>query len=195
MQLRTLALILLASAYFLPALPVMAAKTSGSETQVAQSAEEGQAKKPQAPTKTTSQQFGGWTFTCSYFEKSTHCVLVQKMVGKDKKQVLLSAIVSIAKEGGAELVLQVPTGLDLLPGLELAVDGKAAGKAVYRACAPRICEASIPLDKALLNKLAAGKQLSLTMTGMRGKKVKIDMPLASFTEAYTAFQKEVTKAN
>jgi invasion protein IalB len=195
MHSRTFAFILLATACSLPVIPAMAAKTTGTEAQIAQSTQEGQDKKPQAPLKTTSQQFGGWAFTCSYFEKSTHCVLVQKMVGKDKKQVLVSAIVSIAKEGGAELVLQVPTGLDLTPGLELAVDGKTAGKAVYRACAPRICEASIPLDKALLNKLAAGKQLTLTMTGMRGKKVKVEMPLASFTEAYTAFQKEVTKTN
>jgi invasion protein IalB len=195
MHLKTFALILLATAYSIPVLPALAAKTAGTETQVAQSADESQAKKPPTPLKTTTQQFGGWAFTCSYFEKSTHCVLVQKMVGKDKKQVLVSAIVSIAKVGGAELVLQVPTGLDLTPGLELAIDGKAAGKAVYRACSPRICEASVPLDKALLNKLAAGKQLALTMTGMRGKKIKVDMPLASFTEAYTAFQKEVTKTD
>ena len=184
-----------ATVFSVSALPFAMAKTAAPETQMAQTNQDDQAAKPAAPQKTMTQQFGGWAFTCSYFQDSTHCVLVQKMVGKDKKQVVASAIVTIAKEGGAELVLQVPTGLDLTPGLELAIDGKSVGKAAYRACAPRVCEASIPLDKGLLNKLAAGKLLALTMTGMRGKKVKIDMPLTSFTEAYTAFQKEVTKTN
>lgn len=149
-------------------------------------------QKASSPVKKTTETIGTWTLTCATQDEKTRCGLQQQLANKKNKQVVASAIIRIAKDGGAELVLETPTGILLAPGVTIAVDGQEAGKAPFTACAPRGCEASITIDQNLINALAKGKAFSVTVKSIRGKDLSLQFQLDGFTKAYAAFKKGVT---
>jgi invasion protein IalB len=108
------------------------------------------------------------------------------------QQVIAAAAVRISKDGGAELLVQAPTGVVIAPGVKLSVDGQETAKAPFTACAPRACEAIFKIDQNLINSLAKGKALAATVETLRGKSANIEFQLDGFVKAYAAFKKGVT---
>lgn len=153
------------------------------------------AEQPKAadPVKKTTETIGTWTVICSEAAEKSRCVAQQQLANTKNKQVVAAALVRLSKEGGAELVLQTPSGVILAPGVTLTVDGEEAGKAPFEICAPRGCEASLLINQDLINKLAKGKSFTVTVQSMRGKSVALEFQLDGFTKAYAAFKNGVTK--
>ena len=143
--------------------------------------------------KTTTETIGSWTVTCSEGGKAKRCVMQQRLATKEKRQVVASATVRVPQEGGAELVIAMPTGVVIAPGMVLAIDGKEAAKAAFRTCGPRACQASVAIDQNLINTLAKGKTLGATVQTLRGKPLGLQFTLEGFTKAYAAFKKGVSQ--
>lgn len=160
---------------------------------VAQEQDSGTKKQDTGPVKTTTEQIGKWTLTCSTASSKTRCLVQQKLASKKNNQVVASARVQIGKDGSAELVFDAPTGVLIAPGVALKVDDKDAGVASFRACGPRGCEASAVIDQNLINTLASGKVLAITVQSVRGKGLTMQFQLDGFTKAYAAFKKAITQ--
>lgn len=172
------------------AMPVLTGEVRAQDQSTDQTA---QPPKDQPPVKTTTETIGNWTLACSTSGESTRCAIQQSLANSKTNQVVASATVRIAKQGGAELMFETPTGVELAPGVVVAVDGQEAGKAPFTACAPRGCGASIMIDQALINSLAKGKVLSIALRSIRGKTVTLEFQLEGFTKAYAAFKSGNTK--
>ena len=90
-------------------------------------------------------------------------------------------------------MFDTPTGIMITPGVALKVDDKDAGTATIRACGPRACEAAAVIDQNLINSLAAGKVLSISVQSVRGKDLSLQFQLDGFTKAYGSFKKAITQ--
>ena len=145
-----------------------------------------------AGAKTTTETIGSWTVTCSEGGEVKRCVMQQRLATKEKRQVVASATIRVTKEGGAELIIAMPTGVVIGPGIALAVDEGEAATAAFRTCGPRACQGAVSIDQALINKLAKGKTLGATVQTLRGKPLGLQFTLDGFTKAYTAFKKGVS---
>jgi invasion protein IalB len=143
--------------------------------------------------KTTTETIGSWTVTCSEGGKANRCVMQQRLATKEKRQVVASATIRVTKEGGAELIIAMPTGVVIGPGMAVTVDEAEAGKAAFRTCGPRVCQAAVSIDQDLINKLAKGKTLGATVQTLRGKPLGLQFTLDGFTKAYSAFKKSVSQ--
>jgi invasion protein IalB len=146
-----------------------------------------------AGAKTTTETIGSWTVTCSEGGEVKRCVMQQRLATKEKRQVVASATIRVTKEGGAELIIAMPTGVVIGPGIALAVDEGEAATAAFRTCGPRACQGAVSIDQALINKLAKGKTLGATVQTLRGKPLGLQFTLDGFTKAYTAFKKGVSQ--
>lgn len=146
-----------------------------------------------AGAKTTTETIGSWTVTCSEGSKGKRCIIQQRLATKEKRQVVASATIRLTQEGGAELIIAMPTGVVIGPGMALAVDGEDAAKAAFRTCGPRACQAAVIIDQDLINKLAKGTALGATVQTLRGKPLGLQFTLEGFTKAYAAFKRGVTQ--
>ncbi len=100
-------------------------------------------------------------------------------------QVLASAAVRGFKgEQRRSLLIAVPTGMVLEPGVLVQVDGGDAEKAEYQVCLETACWAERAVSDAFITSMKSGSTMRLTAYNREGKQVPFDMSLSGFTAAY-----------
>lgn len=100
-------------------------------------------------------------------------------------QVLASAAVRGFKgEQRRSLLIAVPTGMVIEPGVMVQVDGGEAEKAEYQVCLESACWAERSLSPEFINEMKAGSTMRLTSYNREGKQVPFDIALSGFTNAF-----------
>jgi len=82
------------------------------------------------------------------------------------------------------LVVAVPPGMLLKPGLQVQVDGNKPTKAAYSICFPNLCFAEAEVNAGYVGALKAGNNLIVTTLTQQAKPIKFDISLAGFTKSY-----------
>lgn len=112
------------------------------------------------------------------------CLITQEL-RTDAGQFLASiAIREAPGEARKALLVSVPVGMVIKPGVQLQIDGGQATKIDYSICFPNACYAELAIDSGFVSKMKAGGKLQLTTYNQQGKPVRFEMTLIGFTSAY-----------
>lgn len=112
------------------------------------------------------------------------CLITQEL-RTDAGQFLASvAIRETPGEARKALLVSVPVGMVLRPGVQMQIDGGDATKVDYSICFPNACYAELAIDAGFITRLKGGGKLQLTTYNQQGKAVRFELTLIGFTSAY-----------
>ncbi len=128
------------------------------------------------------ETFRDWRLDC----RAGPCLPSTSVRGADGSAVLRLAVTA----GGAPaLALTTPLPLFLPDGLVLAIGAEPERLLPWRTCGAGLCEATVPLDSALLAALRRERGGSAILTLVDGVKVRLPFSLLGFSAAVAAREK------
>jgi invasion protein IalB len=156
----------------------------------------GQAQKPaeqagtqSGPRRTETINYDSWTLTCSEsMEKNAKktCSGTLRVIEQKQGQVLFVWIIGRDSKGVMRTVMRTPTGVQITKGVELKL-GKAQMRTLpYTACTQQQCDASIPVDDALVNDMVAAPEATATIYAIDGRDINFNMPIKSVEKVFAA---------
>lgn len=139
-----------------------------------------------APAPAASGPDNAWLKICNTDpEANKELCLITQELRTDSGQFLASiAIRETPGEARKALLVSVPVGMVIKPGVQLQIDGGTATPVEYGICFPNACYAEATIDAAFITRLKAGGKLQLTTYNQQGRAVRFDMTLIGFTSAY-----------
>lgn len=127
-----------------------------------------------------------WVKVCNQDPNSKKDVcLTTQEIRADSGQFLAS--VAVREIGGEEkqsLVIAVPTGMLVQPGLRLQVDKNKQKEVKYGICFPNACYAELPIDPSVVTEMKRGNALVLTTLNQQAKAINFKLTLVGFTASY-----------
>ena len=138
-----------------------------------------------------AEQFRDWAKACRTPEgaETEVCFVFQNATPEDGERVVMNLLVHYPPEGeGPVMVVTLPLGLALLPGIRLQVDDGATRQVPFRVCNAGGCKAVVPLADELLAELRRGEQLHVTVASIQGEATRLTTSLLGFTAAMTALR-------
>ncbi len=127
-----------------------------------------------------------WIVNCASLTGQVSCEAVQRLTIKKTGQLLLGITVRLPK--GAKdptMMVQLPHGMFLPPGVSLQIDEKPAKKEPVQTCDAKGCYVGLAIDASLLKTLKSGKSLTVSFQNLAKKEIRIPIALSGFAEAYT----------
>ncbi|WP_420392696.1 invasion associated locus B family protein [Acuticoccus sp.] len=112
------------------------------------------------------------------------CLITQELRTNSGQFLASAAIREFTGEARKSMLLSVPVGMVIRPGVQLQIDGGEPEKAEYQICFPNACYAERAIDQAFIERLKAGGKLRLVAYNQQGKQVRFDLTLIGFTSAY-----------
>lgn len=137
----------------------------------------------------TQQVFGSWTLRCSGPDAGTRadCMMFQNLVQKAGGQPVLQFGIGMAPPDGLPTVLvSLPLGIALPPGITVQIDSGSPAIFPIERCEPDGCRASFKMRDATVQQLSQGRQLRLTFYDGERKPLKVSLSLTGFDAAFKA---------
>ena len=132
---------------------------------------------------------GSWTVRCESDEEGRPpgCIMFQNVVQKTGGQPVLHFAIGIAPEdGNPTVILSLPLGISLPPGVGIQIDeGKTANFPVER-CEPDGCRAGMKLREATIEQLTAGSRLTITFHDGERQPISVPLSLDGFGDGFQA---------
>jgi len=134
------------------------------------------------------EKFQDWAVQCQQPESagSEVCVMFQRQVLDDGRTVLLMTVREAPQQPEPVVILQVPLGVLLQPGLLLSVDDGEPMELAYALCNGNGCITSFPLAGRMKDALKKGLTAEVVVTRADGREVVISVSLKGFTAALEA---------
>lgn len=127
-----------------------------------------------------------WTKLCSTNPKSKKEVcLVSQEIRSASGQFLAS--VAIREIDGGEsrsLLVSVPPGMLLQPGISFKVDDNEPLAVKYGICFEKYCYSELPIKKNVIDAMKGGNNLTVTTFSQQAKAIGFELTLAGFTATY-----------
>lgn len=127
-----------------------------------------------------------WVKVCNQEPKSKKniCLTTQE-IRADTGQFLASvAIREIGENEKRSLIIAVPPGMLLQPGLRLQVDKNKQHEIKYGICFPNACYAELNIDETVIAEMKRGNELILTSLNQQAKAINFQLTLSGFTASY-----------
>jgi invasion protein IalB len=142
-----------------------------------------QDKKDAAPDGDLS---GAWVKVCTTNPKNKKelCLINQEQRTRTGQLVSSVALREITGEARKLMVVAVPPGMLLQPGLRVQIDKGKQRDAKYTICFANACYAEIVITAAFIAEMKKGNTLQLTALDREAKPVPFRLTLAGFTKAY-----------
>lgn len=163
-------------------LPVFAANATADKPQAA----------AQAPASTTQRTettvYGGWTVICNQTVGSdtpAECAAQLRVVDPSTNNVIVFWQIATSATGLAATI-QTPTGVQIKPGIELAIGTKTVSKIDFDDCSPQNCEAVAPIDAATVSAVQAATDVTFTVTAKDGRQIHFAAKLDGAKDALAA---------
>ncbi|WP_349371619.1 invasion associated locus B family protein [Salinarimonas sp.] len=140
--------------------------------------------KAQAPAAPSSLQetYGDWTVACATRAGARRCVMAQRLVQQDGRQI--AGIELAETDVGLSGMLVMPFGLLLDEGTALSVDGALLTQARFSTCLPGGCLVPLVLDPVAVSRLAGGERLEIAATANETREpFGLGMSLEGFSAA------------
>jgi len=147
---------------------------------------------PPQPTRTEILNFDNWRVTCQDFAegKRRHiCIAALQLIQSNNNQTILTWTLAAEDDGHWMMVLQVPTGVQLSPGVEVKLAKAATRTIPYASCETNHCTASAALDAGFSRELASSTDAVVTVRALNGNNVQFTIPLKGYDKAYAAATK------
>lgn len=136
-----------------------------------------------------TETHGSWTVRCATIAASAgrECIMFQNLVLKSGGQTVLQFSVGLdPADRTPTVILSLPLGISLPPGVAIRIDEGKPAKFPVERCAPDGCRAGIKLRPATVEQLGAGKQLTITFFDGGRQPIKVPLSLDGFNAAYKA---------
>ena len=144
----------------------------------------------QAPTPRDGKKFEDWTLRCGKANEQAPeaCEMFQQHVSKQTNKVVLhAAIGKLPNNEQPGMLIVLPLGISLPPGVFIKVDEGEAQAVPVERCTPDGCRIELLLDTPFLNQLKAGTTMTVVfhVYDQQGQRERVGVPvsLLGFTAA------------
>lgn len=144
----------------------------------------------QAPTPRNGKQYEDWTLRCGQANEQAPeaCEMFQQHVNPETEKVVLhAAIGKLPNNDAPGMLLVLPLGISLPPGVFIKVDEGEAQAVPVERCTPDGCRVELLLDTPFLNQLKAGTTMTVVfhVYDQQGQRERVGVPvsLLGFTAA------------
>ena len=131
------------------------------------------------------ENYGDWTKVCTPNAAGVEeCLIFQSITSRDTgRTVLHITAIRIPEAPRPIMVVTVPLGVYLPPGLNLSIDGGAPQKLPIQICGPEGCQSQFEMPQSLFDAFKAGLNGSMVMFDPDGRDVAVPFSLKGFTSA------------
>jgi invasion protein IalB len=166
----------------LGSVPVLAQQTPEAPAQ------EAPAPQPEAPLDLTERQFQDWMLRCGRSQQGPEiCEMQQEQTNDDGEPIMGVAVGTAPGTSNLVLLVMLPLGILLPPGVSLQVDGGAETPLEVQLCDRRGCRIEKLVEPELLNRLKAGRAATVFFQAPdpqgRARRVGVSISLLGFTAA------------
>lgn len=131
-----------------------------------------------------SATFGKWQVSCPENQK---CRAAQTIIQKKTEKTII--IARVFKDKGGVLLISLPKGIFLAPGVSVRIDNKGKFyRYPFETCDDTGCHSGLKLSKRLLRALKRGNFASVIFYDSRQKPVLAKLSLEGFTKAFKALK-------
>lgn len=135
------------------------------------------------------QAYGEWTVRCEAVSAGAprECIMFQNLVLRTGGQTVLQFAVGLAPaDSTPTVILSLPLGIALPPGVAIRIDDGKAAKFPVERCEPDGCRAGMKLRPATVKQLGAGEKLTITFFDGERQPIEMPLSLAGFNAAFEA---------
>ena len=127
-----------------------------------------------------------WVKLCNIDEETNRelCLITQELRTATGQFLASVALREISDEERKTLILAVPPGMLIQPGLTISVDGEQEREAKYGICFPNACYSELVIDEEVVSGFKRGGELTITTFNQQAKKVPFTLSLLGFTKTY-----------
>ena len=128
--------------------------------------------------------FQDWTAGCEQIGGREMCFIGQIVARDGDRKPVMKGVFSRYPDTRDRytLVLTLPLGVMLGPGIQMQIDDGDRFNAAFWRCTPEGCHALVLVDERGLEKLQKGAQLKITFLGPKDKPATFILSLAGFTK-------------
>ncbi|ORE95978.1 Invasion associated locus B [Stappia sp. 22II-S9-Z10] len=116
--------------------------------------------------------------------KKDMCLVTQELRTASGQVMASAAVRGFEGEQRRSLLIAVPTGMVIEPGVQVQVDGGDPLKAEYQVCMQSACWAERAVNDAFIGSMKSGTTMRLTAYNREGRQVPYDLTLSGFTAAF-----------
>ncbi|UOM34565.1 invasion associated locus B family protein [Acuticoccus sp. I52.16.1] len=133
-----------------------------------------------------AQDENAWVKICNKDTQANKelCLITQELRTQNGQFLASAAIREFDGESRRSLLLSVPVGMLIQPGVQIQIDGSQPEQAPYQICFPNACYAEKTIDDGFISRLKRGGKMAVNTINRQGKQVRFDMTLIGFTAAY-----------
>ena len=131
--------------------------------------------------------FGDWKLQCGKVggSQESSCILVQDITEQGSgRPVMQFAVGFWGTEKHRGIVITLPLGIRLPPGVQMKVDSTEIGNLPFFQCRQNGCQVHANLDDALLSKFKAGNAGTVSFYDATGRVIPVPFSLKGFTAGF-----------
>ncbi|WP_150525837.1 invasion associated locus B family protein [Roseibium sediminis] len=132
------------------------------------------------------EQESPWIKVCNKDPKANKqvCLITQELRTSTGQFLSSVAVREIEGEARKTLLMAVPTGMLIQPGLRVQVDAGKQTEAKYGICFPNACYSELVIDDTFVAGMKQGGKLIVTALNQQAKAVPFELTLIGFTKIY-----------
>ncbi|ROO26244.1 Invasion protein B-like protein [Salinisphaera orenii MK-B5] len=129
------------------------------------------------------EEFEDWQVRCPE-NGEQRCEMTQLVNSPESGEPILRIVMGYPPEiDSAAMILILPLGTRLSPGVQFSVDGSEPETFPFQICLQQGCRADFPVDDALRNRMRSGSNAKVSLIGPRGEQIDLNVSLQGFTDA------------
>jgi len=134
----------------------------------------------------SEEQESPWVKVCNVDPKVNKeiCLITQELRTNTGQFLSSVAVREIEGEARKTLLIAVPTGMLIQPGLRIQVDAGKQSQAKYGICFPNACYSELVVDDGFITSMKKGGKLILTTLNQQAKAIPMELTLIGFTKVY-----------
>ena len=143
---------------------------------------------------TDGQNFQDWRVKCVSGEKPSAnseqtCHIFQDLLHTDSgKRVLHMAVGYLPGQQPLTIIITLPLGISIPPGISIRIDEKHQQNLAIQACFPNGCQAAFQPDEAWLAAFSAGSKAEVIFNNIHNQAISIPVSLKGVTAGIRALK-------
>ena len=132
-------------------------------------------------------QHGAWTVQCEppFGGELQSCFMFQQLVEKNAgKPVLQLSIGFTPPSHNPSLLISLPLGIALIPGISLQIDDGPITKFPIERCEPQGCRAAAKIRSETIEQMKEGDVLKVIFHDGQREPITVEVSLAQFEQSY-----------
>ncbi len=140
----------------------------------------------------SGKKYKDWTIGCEKLDESSKkqlCHTFLNVTNKEsKKPVMQVAVGYLPGQNNPQVLITLPLGVMLVPGLEFSGGTMKPVRIPYSVCTPNGCTAGLILEKEMVNKLKSGDKGKVKFASVQNQVLEIPFSLSGFTAAFNSLK-------